>query len=150
MPIQWGPSVKKIAEVGIEGCAFCHEPAPFSVFEQSYQVRLMFLVPLANFQSKRFLVCERCKHSWELEPSRALGLIAESKMLPSHEAAAAMWNAMDEAATRWVSGGELGGECKTVADVLEHVGGKLKSQFPGAHVDAIAQRYLEWCKAAAS
>ncbi len=27
MPIQWGPSVKKLAEVGIEGCEFCHEPA---------------------------------------------------------------------------------------------------------------------------
>lgn len=146
MPIQWGPSVKKLAEVGIEGCGFCHEPAPFSVYEQSYQIRFMFLVPLANLNSKKFLVCERCKHSWELEDSRALGLIAESKMLPGHEAAGAIWNALDEAVERWVSKGELREECKNVAEVLEHVGGKLKSQFPAAHVDTMAHRYFEWCK----
>lgn len=146
MPIQWGPCVKKIAEVGIEECEFCHEPAPFTIYSQSTQIRLMFLVPLADFNSKKFLVCERCRHSWELQESKALGLIAKSKMMPGHEAATALWNAFDTAVEAWIKKGELRDQCNTVAKLLECVGAKLKTQFPPSHVDIMAHKYFNWCK----
>lgn len=146
MPIQWGPTVKKLAEVGIDDCEFCHELAPFTVYEQSFQIRFMFLVPLANLNSKKFLVCERCKHSWELSEARALGLIAESKLMPGHEVAAALNNAFDGEVQAWVKRGDFKGQLKSVPDVVADASMKLKERFRASDVDFMAAKYLELCR----
>lgn len=145
MPIQWGPCVKKLAEVGIETCEFCHEAAPFSVYGQSTQIRFMFLVPLADFNAKKFLVCERCRHSWELEEGRAAGLIAEGKMLPNHETIAAIWNALDSAVITALKSAEKPGPLKRPGDAVAETAAKLKSSFPSSHVDYVARQFNKDC-----
>jgi hypothetical protein len=143
MPIQWGPCVKKLAEVGVDTCSCCHEPAPFSVYGQSTQIRFMFLVPLADFNAKKFLVCERCKQSWELEEGRASGLIAESKMLPDHETIAAIWNSLDSAVTAALKSAGGPGPLKRPGDAIAETITKLKSTFPSSHVDYAPRQYLK-------
>jgi hypothetical protein len=144
MPIQLGKNFKMLAELGIDICEFCHEPAAFSVYEQFDQVLLMF-VPVAKYHRKKYLVCERCRHPTELDEARALGLIAEAKGLPSHEAAAAIWNALDQALNRWMTDEEYRKEYGSIAELLQGVSGKLESQFPASHVKRIAKRYFAWC-----
>lgn len=143
MPIQWGPQLKQLAEVGIENCSFCHELAAFSVYETSTTVRLMFLVPLAKLSTKYIIACERCHHTWEVTQSRALGLVAESKMLPSHEVCFALCRAFDSSIMEFLDGKGPFLHLKTIPEVFDAVCESLKKNFNPQHVEYAFSKYIE-------
>ncbi len=143
MPIQWGPQLKQLAEVGIAKCTFCHELAAFSVYETSTTVRLMFLVPLAKLSTKYLIACERCHHTWEATQARAIGLVAESKMLPSHEVCFALCDAFESSITEFLDGKGPFVHLKSSVEVVEAARESLKRNFNPQYVDYVFSRYIQ-------
>jgi hypothetical protein len=77
----WGKKGKLLGYAGIEKCPHCKNWAHFTIYEQSSNVRL-YWVPVAKFNTKRFLVCSICDTAWELERDRARAMLAAGAALP--------------------------------------------------------------------
>ena len=80
--IGWGKKGKQVGYAGVEKCPHCRNWSHFTIREVSNRVRLYF-VPVAKFNTKRYLVCGTCDTAWEIEPTKAKATLAASAALPA-------------------------------------------------------------------
>lgn len=144
MPIQWRPDIQQAAQLAIRVCPFCHEPACFSLYKQSTKFTFMFALPLARVGAKWVVACERCSHTWDVDDSKALGLIAESKWVPNHDTATKIWAEINSCFQQWTDDSQEFAGCEDPFKVLEVAKKRLTGRFNQDHVKQVAQIYISW------
>lgn len=87
----WGKKGKPLGYAGIEKCPHCKNWSAFTLYEMSNNVRLYF-VPVAKFNTKRYLVCGTCDTGWEIAPAKVKELLAASAALPASANVAQAFN----------------------------------------------------------
>lgn len=87
----WGKKGKVVGYAGVEKCPHCRNWAHFSIYEMANNVRLYF-VPVAKFNTKRYLVCGTCDTAWEIESNKVKDALATTAALPTPATVAAAFN----------------------------------------------------------
>jgi hypothetical protein len=152
MPIQWGPNTKRVADLGLNECDFCHEWALFALCSRSTEVRLMFLVPLVKTPPKHFLFCERCGHETPLPETRVALMLDEVRTLPSNALFVEMWNKFDSSVADWAKSrpvpqlSEVNPEDGLYGHMLNVLVEEMSRLYSVAHLREVADRYLEFSR----
>jgi hypothetical protein len=89
----WGEGIKPIAYEGIMKCPNCKNYNHYFLVEVAKQASV-FLVPVAKWSKKYYLMCSVCKFGSEVTESDKDEILIESVSLPDADVAGAIWDAL--------------------------------------------------------
>lgn len=92
----WGKKHKELGYLGIHRCSVCNSFAHFTINEVADKIKIYF-IPIAKYNTKRFLVCGRCNNGLQLNAEAVNSLIADSLKSFTPEKTHEMWKEISEA-----------------------------------------------------
>lgn len=100
----WGKNSKEVGYIGLHKCAVCSDYSHFTIHEVANNVKVYF-IPIAKFNKKRYVVCQKCQNGWELDEVNYLTLMKTSMTALSKEKTLELWNSISNSVVSFFENG---------------------------------------------
>jgi len=91
----WGKKGKQIGYFGITKCPRCKNYTHFFLYEENNNVKL-FLITVAKYNKKRYLVCSICESGFELDNDKYYELIGQMPRRFDKDVTTDIWNTINK------------------------------------------------------